>query len=696
MFSLLESENLGKVTGTSSNILDVLKSNWSPFLFKNSWRNGENFQATSLLVYDIDKDISIEEMQHKIGNLVNYIIAPTTNHQKDKVSGSKTMPACDRFRLIFRLSAEITDPLIYKTTWYYYMDAIGFPVDEQCKDLARYYKPSISLESFTESNIDKLDPITNIKLLPLLQEKYSKSSNKKSATSATSAPKTSSAKGRLSRATKEFLLEGAEAGDWHGAFFKAAVDMKEQGYERDEAAELLRKASPEFELDSNDEEQLDDVYNNRGGALEKRIEWPDMIPADKHGTVFKPNPQSQANIRYVITELEGIKLSENTRSEKILIQLKNEPERILKTSDVSNIRMLVQKYGLTVNLVEDMINVISSENPVDPLVDAFKQLPKWDGKPRIQELFNTLKICESIYESTKELEEANILYGQMLRRWLIGVVTKVMNPGSENNVLILHGEQAAGKSRWLKRLADVYPAGWGEGQIDTNNKDHDFRHVDNLIWHVAEFDATTSQREVGALKDYFTKSVINARRPYARFATEASSVCSFCASVNSFDFLHDTTGNRRYLVIPITKADANHGIDMLQVYAEAKAAYVAGERQWFNQKEIERVNAFNDYFISKDERLSLIERFVEPGDDWLTIRQILTEMGLDGRDAVTKAARSQMHSALMRKGIKYGRRGTSGTFAVDREMLSKAYKSTKSVDLGGMGIASKLSSKQLN
>jgi putative DNA primase/helicase len=215
---------------------------------------------------------------------------------------------------------------------------------------------------------------------------------------------------------------------------------------------------------------------------------------------------------------------------------------------------------------------------------------------------------------------------------------------------VFQGEQAAGKSRWLKRLAELWPEGWGEGHVSPDDKDHELRHLDNFIWHVAEFDSTTSRREVGALKDYFTKDTVNVRRPYSRLPIIGRSICSFCASVNSHEFLHDVTGNRRYLVIPITALNADHTVSIPQVMAEAKAAMEAGEQQWFSKDEITEVNKLNSHFLSREDYLEDIEALVKPGGTKATVGSLMEMLGYSELQ-LTRPIRSNIRTVLERKKI---------------------------------------------
>jgi hypothetical protein len=77
-------------------------------------------------------------------------------------------------------------------------------------------------------------------------------------------------KGELAKSTLAFIANGAGPGLWHAAFFKAAIDLKQNMYTQEEAVELLSKATGH--LDDTDLAQLEDVYANREPRHPPRIE----------------------------------------------------------------------------------------------------------------------------------------------------------------------------------------------------------------------------------------------------------------------------------------------------------------------------------------------------------------------------------------------------------------------------------------
>ena len=610
---------------------------WSAAEFEGGRRADKNWLCTpSVFVIDIDDGLSAKDAEARLKNTgLGGIILATKSHQQLK--GDK--PACDRYRIVLELLSPITTRESYDATWQH-VQSIFPEMDPSCKDESRGYYYSTKLLSVVRGQ-----PIQPKAGGPPKQ---------------INTPPTQ-VKGKLSRATRDFLAQEPASFPWHTRFFKAAVDMKEQGYTQEEAAQRLASASPQHELDATDRAQLRDVYENRGGALEFRIDWPIMLPATKNSPP-RVSPTAIKNLRFMLTELLQVQLRFNVRREIVYIQMGGNPLRRLANGDVATLATKAREYGLQAGpALDDLIKAMALEAPFDPLLGAMESLPV--TKPgQIDALFETLTLPTDTTETAKQW------YKLMLRRWLIGAVRKAYEPGSENNVLVFQGQQAAGKSRWLKRLGSIWPEGFGEGGIHPEDKDHELRHLDNFLWHVAEFDSTTSRREVGALKDYFTKDTVTVRRPYSPLPIIGQSICSFCASVNSFDFLHDATGNRRYLIIPVVAVNADHKVDIEAVWSEARAAYQAGERQWFSREEIVEVNTLNTRFMSREEYLDDIEEKAAPGEDALSIRDIMVLMHW-GNVQLTKPVRSNVRATLEKLGIKTKTRGNSVRFLVDKSKL---------------------------
>lgn len=224
----------------------ILKFNWSCGIFKEGYRNKANFLRANTIALDFDNapdtpQISLVDAKKQIiESGLEAIIATTRSHRIDKKDQGKK----DRFRVIIRLAEEVTTPEDFTATWEALADL--FPAaDTRCKDASRFYYPSKKVVLKTEGK--KRWPVT----------KYVKPD----------APKTEKIgknfRGKLSRATTDFLLFGAPAGQWNGALTKATIDLQEQNYSIEEAKKLLQIPTRYGvgELDSNDHKTIDFLFS---------------------------------------------------------------------------------------------------------------------------------------------------------------------------------------------------------------------------------------------------------------------------------------------------------------------------------------------------------------------------------------------------------------------------------------------------
>ena len=72
----------------------------------------------------------------------------------------------------------------------------------------------------------------------------------------------------------------------------------------------------------------------------------------------------------------------------------------------------------------------------------------------------------------------------------------------------------------------------------------------------------------------------------------------FGASVNSLEFLTDSTGNRRFLVIECLKINAFHNINMQQLWAEIYESIYLFDKTGYklNREELNILNSYNKQY----------------------------------------------------------------------------------------------------
>ena len=211
----------------------ITKYNYSLGTFKNNYRNLKNFLGTELIALDFDEGLTIDEAVEIFKDHA-HIIAPTRNHRKDKDG-----IVADRFRVILKLSQEITDEKVFKHTVKQLMNE--YPqADTACSDASRMFYPGQEYVSIRKDG-QLIEPLMPPKLEVVKQLAVN-----------------SSMRGLLSRNTLEFLTNGAKAGTWNATLFKAAVDFLEQGYSKEECIERCEKITGH--LDESDLKTIDSAY----------------------------------------------------------------------------------------------------------------------------------------------------------------------------------------------------------------------------------------------------------------------------------------------------------------------------------------------------------------------------------------------------------------------------------------------------
>jgi hypothetical protein len=113
--------------------------NYSPHIFEEGKRKGDNWAATSCLVFDVDDGLPIEQAKANVASVAACIL-PTQNHQKEK-NGVVT----DRYRVFVPLQQPIMagdGKETYKHVYAAVAKALGLTIDAACNDVARAFRSS--------------------------------------------------------------------------------------------------------------------------------------------------------------------------------------------------------------------------------------------------------------------------------------------------------------------------------------------------------------------------------------------------------------------------------------------------------------------------------------------------------------------------------------------------------------------------
>lgn len=244
---------------------------------------------------------------------------------------------------------------------------------------------------------------------------------------------------------------------------------------------------------------------------------------------------------------------------------KNEDKEYLPMDPDSIYRSL--KHANISYPLNQLISLLQSDfiEDYNPFIEKFLALPKWDRKTdHIEELASYVVATR---QSFFQLQLKKTLV-RCIACSLYGIVNRIV-------FVLVSEKQEIGKSSFIRFLNPFDTKYYTESPL-RDNKDSEFRLVENLIYNLEELSSLNSL-EVNSLKAIISKAVIKERRPYARYEVEAPRRCNFFGSTNKEEFLTDVS-NTRWLCFTIDDIDWEYSkkVNMDQVWAQAFALYHQG------------------------------------------------------------------------------------------------------------------------
>lgn len=338
------------------------------------------------------------------------------------------------------------------------------------------------------------------------------------------------------------------------------------------------------------------------------------------------------NLAEAINRL-GVVVRYNVISKEIEILIPNEGFTVDNSANASLAWLMSAcvRFGMPTDKLGDFLCYLADRNLFNPVANWISSKP-WDGVTRLPDLIATIKA-----EGEDDEPEAYRLKSTMITRWMISAVAAAFRPNgvSAHGVLVLQGDQYLGKTAWFKSLA---PSSLGVIQdglsLRPDDRDSVKQAVGYWLVELGELDATFRKADISALKAFITRDKDVLRRAYARLESKFARRTIFFASVNPRQFLHDSTGNRRYWTISCEAINHDHGLDMQQVWAEVYALYLAGESWYLTADEMALLNGHNRDFEVLDPIRERLESFYDWQSDkynwrWITATEVMSEIGFD-------------------------------------------------------------------
>lgn len=332
------------------------------------------------------------------------------------------------------------------------------------------------------------------------------------------------------------------------------------------------------------EQSLKDDFAGMTSDGDEDDSWKAAIDYDKRGNAL-PTIENAYIIMQNDAELKGkLRLNEFTQREMITAQLPWDGNKELRNwtdNDSSGLRLYFErKYAFKgAKALDDAWSLIMHENSFHPVRDYLDTLV-WDGYARLDRIFVEYLGAEDD-DYTREVTKMS----------LIGAVKRIYEPGCKlDTSLVLVGPQGCGKSGAVKKLGKE----WASDTLTTMQGKEAFEQIQGFwIIEMAEL-ASFRKAEIETIKHFISKQEDVYRPAYGRFVINHKRQCVFFGTTNTYDFLKDNTGNRRFYPLDChpEKAVKDVWIDLTdkevdQVWAEAVQRYKNGEKTYVNKKELE-------------------------------------------------------------------------------------------------------------
>ncbi len=190
----------------------------------------------------------------------------------------------------------------------------------------------------------------------------------------------------------------------------------------------------------------------------------------------------------------------------------------------------------SIDLVLQTMNMVAETRKYNPLKEYFGNR-RWDGVPRLETVLETYFGAQP--------SKLNRAYS---KKWFIGAIrralyTSIETPVKFENVLLLYGGQALGKSQTVEALA-IKQEWFGDVPLDISNKDSIMMFTGKFLYELKELAKRSKDMELE--KAFLDTKVDSYRPPYGKVRVDIPRRTSFIATTNRLDLLNDSTGSRRW------------------------------------------------------------------------------------------------------------------------------------------------------
>ena len=261
--------------------------------------------------------------------------------------------------------------------------------------------------------------------------------------------------------------------------------------------------------------------------------------------------------------------------------LSEEPRIWSDTDDAGLAWELERNYGIVgKDKIDGALLLVSEANRYNEVKSYLNSL-RWDMKPRLDTVLHDYLGAEN-----------NAYTRAVARKSFCAAVARVMTPGCKYDyVPVFVGPQGIGKSTFLATIGKD----WYSDSLQSFEGKEAAEMIQG-VW-INELGEMTSYRksEANTVKQFLSKGADIYRQAYGRRTGKYPRKCVFFGTCNTYEFLNDLTGNRRFWPVDVGKltpaksvwADLPGEVD--QLWAEAVVYWMAKEPLYFDKPEIENL-----------------------------------------------------------------------------------------------------------
>lgn len=319
--------------------------------------------------------------------------------------------------------------------------------------------------------------------------------------------------------------------------------------------------------------------------------------------------------------------------------------------------------------LEEAVRMVAYRHRYHPVREYLQGLA-WDGVPRLATWVRRACLEEDEWDDTAPLQRYLARVGTF---FVTAMCARIMCPGVKfDYMLILEGAQGMRKSTLLRTLAGDWFADTG---LVLGDKDSYQQLQGVWLYEIPELDAF-NKTDVMKIKAYVASQEDYFRASFDRRAAKYPRQVVFAGTTNEDHYLTDTTGNRRFWPVRVTRLIDIDWVQEVreQLLAEGMARWNAGRRLYPTpEEELELFVPQQQSRAVEGAIESAVTRYLYPADnaagpnsdgqliDEISLVQLLAKVGI----GIEKLGPGRFHekqaaSALRRLGWTEGRSSSGG------------------------------------